>query len=128
MQYSCLLPADFADPESPHHFLDDLKPHVYFSKQQDDETTSYLLENFEQTLPRYQLRKRLKDYMDYLTDHDDILLIALFICTNTADLLYIKRRVRKFIGEEGATIRVRVTILDKVKVSGVASMIWEEVY
>jgi hypothetical protein len=128
LKYSCVLPADYADPDSPHYFLDELKPHLYFTKQQDGDTTNYLLENFEQTLPRYQLRGRLKDYVDYLANHDDPP-IALFICANIANLLYVKRRIKKLLEEEASSeaLPVRVTVLDKLESSGVASMIWEEI-
>ncbi len=81
------------------------------------------------TLPRYQLRKRIKDYVEYLSDKNDENLIALFICATTADLLYIKRRTRKVIEEEyyGEELEVRVTTIDKVRKSGVTALIWEDV-
>lgn len=133
MKYICVLPADYIDPDSEHYFLDELKPHLFFTKQQGDETASYLLENFEQTLPRYQLRKRLKDYVDYLANQDweDTLEeapIVLFVCPNTADLLYVKRRVRKlFEDEDVENVSIRVTIIEKLKAESVVGMIWEEV-
>lgn len=133
LQYVCVPPADYIDPSSEYHFLDELKPHLFFSKQQGNETTNYVLENFESTLPRYQLRKRLKDYVDYLAaDWDEAYgptPVALFICHSVADLVYVKRRVKKLIEEDwpDEELRIRVTTLDKVQASGVASMIWEEV-
>lgn len=130
LKYTCVLPADYIDPDNGYHFLDKIKPHLFFSKQQGDETTNYLLENFELTLPRYQLRKRLKDYVEYLAyewnDNNSLRPIALLVCANTADLMYVKRRVRKLIEDE-ESMRIRVTTLDKLKASGVANMIWEEV-
>lgn len=71
LKYGWVLPADYVHPDSEYRFLDEIKPHLFFSKQQGDKTTSYLLESFEQTLPRYQLRKRLKDYIDYLASEWD---------------------------------------------------------
>lgn len=133
LQYGCVLPTEYADPDSEYSFLDGLKPHFYFSKQQEDEITNYLLESFEQTLPRYQLRKRLKDYVDYLaTGWDEVngqIPIALFVCSDVADLLYVKRRVKKLLEEDWSDegLQIRVTTLDKVHTSGVASMIWEEI-
>jgi len=133
LKYSMVLPADYTNPESSQHFLNELKPHLFFSKQQDDETTNYLLENFEQTLPRYQLRKRLKDYMDYLaSDWDEDngpVPIALLICATTADLIYVKRRVKKLIEDDWSDedLQLRVTMLDKIQKHGVASMIWEDI-
>ena len=132
LKYLWVLPADYTDPDNAHHFLNDLKPHLYFTKQQDDEITSYLLENFELTLPRYQLRKRLKDYVDYLAHWDEDngpTPIALFVCTTVADLIYVKRRVKKLVQDDWPDegLQLRVTTLDKIKTTGIASMIWEEI-
>jgi hypothetical protein len=132
VRYTCVMPADYADPDNSHYFLDELKPHLYFSKRDDKGITNYLLESFEQTLPRYQLRTRIKDYVDHLGDwgQDDASTpVALFICAHTADLLYVKRRVKKLLQDDwpAEELHVRVTTLDKIKERGVASMIWEEV-
>jgi hypothetical protein len=127
LRYTCILPADYVDPDNTKHFINELKPHLCFTKQQDDESTTYLLEYFEQTLPRYQLRMRLKDYVDYLANNGGQP-ITLFICANTADLLYVKRYAKKLIEENGdEALQIRITILDKIRTSGVTSMIWEEI-
>ena len=133
LKYVCLLPADYVDPDNEYHFLDEIRPHLFFLKQQDSETTNYLLENLEQTLPRYQLRKRLKDYVDYLANEDwedtlDEAPIILFVCPNTAELLYVKRRVRKLLEDGGIeNASIRVTTVEKPKAESVVSRIWEEV-
>jgi hypothetical protein len=133
LRYVCVLRADYVDSNNDYHFLDDIKPHLFFSRQRGKQATNYLLENIESTLPRYQLRKRLKDYVDYLAsdwDEDNgSVPIVLFICPNTADLLYVKRRAKKLIEEDWPDegLHIRITTLDKVRASGVASMIWEEV-
>lgn len=127
LEYAWALPAD---SDSEYHFLNELKPHLFFSKELDDETTNYLLENFEQALPHYQLSKRLKDYVEYLAyewdEGNGPLPIALLVCAAVADLLYVKRRVKKLIEDEG-DLQIRITTLDKLKESGITSMIWEEI-
>lgn len=132
LQYGYALPSDYADSGSSYHFLDELKPHLFFTKQQNEEIVNYLLESIEPTLPRYQLRKRIKDYLEYMAsgwDRNGPAPVTLFICPNVADLLYVKRWVKKLLEEEWPEdeLNVRVTTLEKVRVSGVASMIWEEV-
>lgn len=133
LKYGCVLPAEYVDPDSEYHPLGELKPHLFFLKQQDSETTSYLLENFEQTLPRYQLRKRLKDYIEYLSsgDWDDNFgpqPIVLFVCSTTAELLYVKRRLRKlFEDEDIENASIRITTVEKLKAESVVNRIWEEV-
>ena len=132
LNYTRVLSADYVNPDSEYHFLDEIKPHLFFTKQQGNEAINYLLENFEQTLPRYQLRKRLKDYVEYLTsdwnEANGQAPIALFICSSVADLLYVKRRIKKLIEEDWPDegLHIRVTTRDKVRASSVGSMIWEE--
>ncbi|MGD8373936.1 MAG: replication-relaxation family protein [Candidatus Woesebacteria bacterium] len=130
LDYSYVLPADYADPDSPQHFLNELKPHLFFAKRHNGEAVNYALENFELTLPRYQLRQRIKDYVEYIDIWDEengSAPIALFICATTADLLYVKRRAKKQIEESGNDdIVIRAATFEKVKATGVASAIWED--
>jgi hypothetical protein len=128
LRYAFSLPADYIDPNDPRHYLNELKPHLYFSKYHDGDITEYLLENFEQTLPRYQLKKRLKDYVEYLNDSDTDSLVVLLACASTADLLYVKRGIRKLMDDsDEQMLQIRVTTLDKIRASGITSTIWEEI-
>lgn len=110
-----------------------LKPHLSLVKQHGGTVANYLLEIIEATLPRYQLRKRLKDYVNYLVDEDwkeglDAAPILLFVCPNTADLIYVKRRIRTLLEDEDIEdYAIRVTTTEKLKAQGITSMIWEEV-
>lgn len=116
--------------DNEYSFLDELRPQLYFSRHQNNSVINYLLESFDANLPRYQLRKRLKGYMDFLDEWGDAnepRPVALFVCTTTADLLYVKRRVKQHMEDEDIDVDIRVTTLNKIKTSGVASMIWEEV-
>lgn len=130
IKYSYVLPASYVGLDNEYSFLDELQPQLYFSKRQGDSITNYLLESFDAALPRYQLRKRLKDYMNFLDEWNDAnepRPIALFICATIADLLYVKRRVKQLAQDEDVDTQIRVTTSDKVRASGVTSMIWEEV-
>lgn len=131
LKYSCALPADYIGPNGSQYLLNDLKPHLFFTKQHDGEVVSYALENFELTLPRYQLRHRIKDYVDFIDNLDEEngpAPIALFICATTADLLHVKRRAKKQIEESGNDeIVIRIATLEKIKATGIASAIWEDV-
>lgn len=126
VRYTFSLPADYVDPSDPRHYLNEIKPHLYFSRHLEGDITEYLLENFEQTLPRYQLKKRLKDYVEYLNDSDTDLSVVLLVCASTADLLYVKRRARTLV-DDNDDLQIRVTTLDKIQVSGITSTIWEEI-
>ena len=138
LQYLWVLLADYAIPDHESGFLNELKPHLYFTKEDSGQTACYLFEVFDPLMPRYALRKRIKDYVEYLasgdrqdeTGHNEppIVLIA---CPTVADLLYAKRRAKKEIEDndldEDEASRIRFAIIEKIKQFGVIGKIWEEV-
>jgi len=126
--------ADYRDPESKYHFLAKLGPHLVFTKTKDNSTQPYLLSVIDSTLPRYRVRKLLKNYVEFLdsgewTDEiDGPSPIALFICPTKADMIYVKRRTRKLLEDimsEGE-IHIRFAVANQIKVHGVTGKIWEE--
>jgi hypothetical protein len=131
LRYTYAIEADYSDPDSPYEsLLAELKPHLYFVKDDDGVTVTYVIELFDALLPRYQVRKRLSEYLEYLRDReaDASDLIALLAFSNIADLLYAKRRLRLlFEDDEENELIIRLTTIDKIKKDGVTSEIWEEV-
>jgi len=137
LSYLWTLPADYADPDCECRFLNELKPHLCFTKQDGDKTTGYLLEVLDPLMPRYAIRKRIKDYVAYVVSGDwqdettyDELPIVLIACPTVADLIYAKRRTKQEIetnniDEEESLIRFAT--IDKIKQLGITARIWEEV-
>lgn len=124
LKYTCVLPAEYVVSDYP---FNELKPQLYFTKQQDDEIAEYFLEFIDQHLPRYRLRQRLNDYMDYLASLDHRI-ITLIICPTVADLVYVKRRWRIMLEDcDSDELVVRLTTIDKVRAQGVTNTIWEDV-
>lgn len=138
--------ADYME-ESYYHFLTDselIHPNLCLSKQKNEggnEVTvhSYLLEVFDATLPRYRIKKRLSNYVEYLEDgiwdgetDDENQPIILFVCPRTTDLIYAKRRTRGLVAniwekDEEDRPYIRFTTVEKLKAFGVtAEEIWEE--
>ena len=145
--------ADYLLESSYYHFILDsefMRPNFIFCKDKYDQQgkeektlESYILEIFDPTLPRYRIKKRLGDYVNYLDEEDyawqektdtEKLPILLFVCPRTSDLIYAKRRTRKLIADawgykddDEERPRIRFTTTDKLKQSGLlAEEIWEE--
>jgi hypothetical protein len=122
-----------ADSEQLDHLelLRELKPHLFFTKRAGKTVSHYVVEDFAATLPRYQLRKRLNQYVDFLTHEwtsEEPTPIALFICPTKADLIYMKRRAKLLFQDmPDRRISLRVATVDSVKASGITGHIWEEV-
>lgn len=146
------LEFEYLTEESYYHFLKDnelIRPQLCISKDQYDgfrnedvTVESYLLEIFDPTLPRYRMKKRLKDYVQYLDEEDeewkeqtetDKLPILLLVCPRTTDLIYAKRRTRALLAdaweykaEDEPRPKIRFTTMEKLRAYGVTGEIWEE--
>lgn len=142
VRFSSVLHADYVNPDNGYHFLHELSPHACFIKQtdiEDDATaTNYLLEVFDSTAPRYQLRKRIKNYIMYIDDgeweaetDDDKPPIAQLAFATKADLIYAKRRVRYELAEIydedlPEDVHFLFTTTEQIRKQGVTGKIWEK--
>jgi hypothetical protein len=134
MRYSFVTAADYTDPDNDYYFLTELQPHLCFMKQSLRAKASYLVEVFDPTTPRYKVKKRLKDYVIYLTSgdweratQDDEPPVVLIACPTIDDLAYAKRRTRKLLENEGEASQLRFATTEQVKREGVTGIIWEDV-
>ena len=134
LEYSYVTEADYIDPENDYYFLTELQPQLCFVKQSPKVKESYLLEVFDVSTPRYMVKKRLKDYVTYLTSGDwereteeDEPLVVLIACPTIAELAYAKRRTRKLLEDEIQELQLRFATTEEVKRQGVTSIIWEDI-
>jgi len=146
VSYSYVTRADYADPGNAYNFLSEsdlVQPQLCFVKQRhtkeddgDTVITNYLLEIFDATLPRYRIKKRLKDYVEYL-DHqewegEDPEPIVLLACARMTDLIYAKRRTRGLLAniweyDDEDRPHIQFATMEKLKEHGIRGKIWEEV-
>jgi hypothetical protein len=143
LDYTYVAEADYADPDNYYHFLSDLSPDLCYKKQEciNDKviTTNRLLEVFDSTTRHYKIKKRLSDYIAYLTSGewedetgDDKPPIVLIACPTQAELNYAKRLTRKLLEnvvddeDEDETIRIRFATTEQVNRQGVTGIIWKE--
>ena len=134
--YGCIVEADYIDPAHEYHFLaehDILRPSLYIQKQtkQQEVTTSYLLELFDATLPRYRMRRRLKAYVTYLEDGEweggDPQPVILLVCPNITELIYAKRATKKLIEDSyEEDMHILFTTTEILKNESITAKIWED--
>jgi hypothetical protein len=137
-QYTFVTASDYTDPDSDYIFLKELQPQLCFIKKTSKNKTAYLLEIFDPTTPRYMVKKRLNDYIEYLengdweSETDDEKPPAILIaCPTIAELAYAKRRTRKLLvdiwdDETPEDVILRFATIAKVKSEGVTGIIWED--
>jgi hypothetical protein len=140
VRYACQTYAEYALPVSTFHFLANsgsVYPDLCFTKHEGTATKTYLLELLDTTLPRYRVKRRLKNYVEYMDFNFDEWNrlsgeaerpIVLFICPTVGDLLYSKRLTRKLLESipDSRSIHLKFASVDEVRRSGVISKVWEE--
>lgn len=134
VQYAYMTQADYADPAGDYWYLTECKPHLLVTKVEGNNTSTYLLEVFTVTTPRYMVKKRLKDYVAFLEadewrEHtgDTAPPAVLFVCPTVAELLYIKRYTRMILEDAASDVCVRLTTTEKLEAEGITGEIWEAV-
>jgi hypothetical protein len=143
--YSYATEADYADPDNTYYFLNDsefVRPQLCYFKEQDTEdgfaATSYLVEIFDATTPRYMVKKKLKGYVEFLDSDeweqgagDSELPIVHIACPSIAELAYAKRYTRKLLEdvglEENEDVCIRFATVERIRGLGFTGRIWEDV-
>jgi hypothetical protein len=141
--------ADFRHPSSAYYHLFEselVNPNLIIIKRivkgsganKQEKVSNFLLEVFDATMPRYRIKKRLSNYVEYLGDGEwqdaigDVKPPVLFlVCPRSSDLIYAKRRTRGILAEEwddddGDKPTIQFATLDNLKSSGIAGDIWEQ--
>lgn len=133
-QFSFILPDEYENPDSSLHFLSALKPHLCFIKKNGRKKNYYLLEVFEQNLPNYRRKKRIKTYIEFFQGYEweeninGSYPVILFVCPTKQLLISSKRMTKKLFEDEKLDyLPIRFTTEDDVKAFGVTGEIWEEV-
>lgn len=155
--YSYVVESDYLDPDNAWNFLaksEYIHPHLYYLKEVDTEDdlvlTHNLLEVIDPTLPRYSLRKKLKDYVQFLDSNeweegarevdgnedngDNTLPIVMIACPTKATLIYAKRITRTGLAERYGEdkddipedIQFRFTTVSQIKQYGITGKVWEK--
>ena|SRR5581483_8175017 len=147
LTYTYTLEADYANEDNEYHFLTEsefVRPHLCYVKTKGNgirsTTTWNLLEVIDASLPRYSVRKRLKNYISFLNSYEweeetkyTVLPVILIVCPTKAGLIYAKRSTRQALADmfgnaDGVpdNIHVRFTTVEKIKELGVTGKVWEE--
>jgi protein involved in plasmid replication-relaxation len=129
--------ADYLNPEDSHYALSNLGPDIFVEKQirrrGKYETTNYLIKILDSGVPRYVVRKQLKEYVTYLAERSwrrrltGPEPIVHIICKTKVELIYAKRRTRRLLDDisEEDDIHIRFATIDEVRQYGVTGAIWE---
>jgi len=123
---------DYIDSNSPYRFLSELTAQLMFVKKKKTSRSYYLLEIFNSTLPKYRIRKRIRDYTSFLSNYEWVEYVKsapniLFIFQTKELLISSKRFTKKLLADqEIKNIHISFALEEDVKKQGVTAEIWED--
>jgi hypothetical protein len=127
---------EYTNPKSTLYFsgmLSELHPHLIFTKKKNNKMSYYLLEILTTKLPAYRVRKRIRTYLEFLTECEWIGHIPtapeiLFVCETKDILIRSKRYAKKLLVEaEEENIHLSFAQKEEVQEDGVTAEVWEDV-
>lgn len=137
--YEVTTNGDLFKTDYPLHFLKELNPDLIYKetiKKKNSSNSRYnFLTIFEANLPRYSVRKIIRNYLNFYFSNkweeniNELFPILKFIFPTKADLIYSKRYTKKLLEENQnpEDLHVKFTTVAEVKESGITGDIWEEV-
>jgi hypothetical protein len=135
VRYAWHTRVDYADSDNDYHFLagaEGIQPQLHYSERRKNNTTHYLLEVIDPALPQYRLRKRLKNYVNYMADEEwegeaDEPLVVRLILPTTYLLIYAKRAIRRMLEDvwDEDNVHIELTTAEKLRQYGLLGNIWE---
>ena len=135
VSYEYATGSDFSIPDSEFHFLKnstlpvDL---VFWKKENGKQTKYFLLTVFDETLPKYRLRKRIRDYKEFYYNNewennmDAPFPILFFIGETKERFIYAKRYAKTLFDDEiPKDLSFNFATDQDAKEIGVTGAIWE---
>jgi hypothetical protein len=149
VEYKIFNVVTYSHPQSPFYFIHEselINPDLFYTEHETFQkegktrkvTTNYFLEVFDATMPRYRIKKRLSNYIAYLSEgewesetNDLRPPNLLLVCPRISDLIYAKRRTRGLLADVWdddlrKKLHVQFTVIDELKNFGIMGEIWEQ--
>jgi len=126
----------YTSPKSPYYFsgiFSELRPLLIFSRKVKDKNDYYLLDMLTAKLPAYRTRKRIRSYLNFLTEsewvgHFQTLPQILLICETKDLLIRSKRYTKKLLIEaEEENVHLSFAQEEEIRKSGVTTDVWEDI-
>lgn len=133
--YDYATASDVKLPDNPYHFLEqtgldiDL---VFQKKETGHKTKNYLLFLFDESLPKYRIRKRVRDILSFHNSNvwennvTRAFPTILIVCWTKERMIYTKRYIKNQLASEPHDdVAIYLTIAEEVIEQSVTGIIWE---
>ena len=116
-----------------HNYLPYTRPDAYIAIQSPEETKRYFLEIIDEGTPRFMLRSKIAQYLEYFdqqiwstnTGHQNPAL--LIVCPNDPIKTFLQKHIAQVLEEEGTEILCFLSLRDTLRANGIQADTWEAV-
>jgi hypothetical protein len=135
MSFDWATENEYVNPESLFYFsgmLSELHPPLIFTRKKNNKMSYYILNVLTVKLPPYRVRKRIRTYLEFLTEYEWIGHIKkapeiLFVCETKEMLIRCKRYAKRLLVEaEEENIYLSFAQEEEVQKEGVTGKVWED--
>ena len=136
MSFDWATENEYTSPKSPYYFsgmLSELHPHLVFTRKKNNQKSFFLLEILTTKLPAYRVRKRIRTYLEFLTEcewigHVQTAPEILFVCETKELLIRNKRYAKKLLVEaEEENIHLSFAQGNEIQKNGATAKVWEDI-
>ncbi|HUD44445.1 MAG TPA: replication-relaxation family protein [Patescibacteria group bacterium] len=137
LKYTYTTETDRKKSDNPYHFLtsSDITIDLCFSKQQKGRKMRYyILTLFDATLPKYRVRKRIRQLREFYfsNDWEDNMNASfptlLLVCETKERMIYAKRFAKQIFAEDKPDdLSVNFATVGDIKQHGITGELWEEI-
>src|ERR1700690_1350604 len=131
--YSYVTQQDYQLSDSPFSFLTNQTPQLCITKTKGKMKSYFLLDIFDQTLPQYRVKKRIRSYVDFFLCNDwenamgGPFPTILLVCPTTYSLIYSKRYAKRTLEEQQCSnLHIRFATAADAQTENITAEIWEE--
>lgn len=114
-----------------HYYLPYNRPDAYISLKDKKQSKRYFLEIIDEGTPRFMLRKKISQYIDYFDEgtwnqrtlHDNPKL--LFICPNQNIKDFLNRHIAQVLEEETSDLQFFLSLKSAIQAEGITPSTWQ---
>ncbi|OQB72554.1 MAG: hypothetical protein BWX92_03602 [Deltaproteobacteria bacterium ADurb.Bin135] len=116
-----------------YSFMEDLSPQLIFTKESKAEFKQYILVQLDSVSPKYMIKKRLKNYIEFFFTNEweentnKSFPTILFTCQTMTLMIYAKRTMKGLLNDyqEPEDFDAWFSTNDKIREQGISAEIWE---
>lgn len=114
-----------------HYYLPYKRPDAYIALEKDNRTKRYFLEIIDEGTPRFMIRKKISQYIEYFDEetwtnrtlHDNPSL--LIVCPNYHTKVFLNKHIAHVLAEEDSDLQFFLSLKSDIQAEGITANTWK---